>query len=161
MSLLANARDLHEQDLESNSAPGTRPARRVRHTTISRGPRIIEAAPIRRQPVACAVTRQIPPMVLAARWAGLLLASAAVVVALGWILSALGDATAVESVPARTAVVRVHAGDTLYGIAHRMAPDSDPHAVIARIQQLNQMGDAALTAGLPLTVPDGRATAQR
>jgi len=48
------------------------------------------------------------------------------------------------SVPA---AVTVRSGDTLWGIATRIAPGSDPRAVVADLQRLNGMNDAALVPG--------------
>jgi hypothetical protein len=56
-------------------------------------------------------------------------------------------------VPAQTAVVSVGSGDTLWDVAGRYAPDSDPAAVVQRIEQLNGLRGDALVPGLPLTVP--------
>ena len=39
-----------------------------------------------------------------------------------------------------TAVVQVRAGDTLWGVAKRVAPDSDPRVVVHRIVELNGLG---------------------
>lgn len=58
-------------------------------------------------------------------------------------------------VPGRTAIVPVGRGQTLWDLARQYAPDSDPEAVVARIRQLNGLGDATLVPGLPLTVPVG------
>jgi nucleoid-associated protein YgaU len=74
-----------------------------------------------------------------------------VVSGLGWI----GHNTAPE-VPANTAVVQVGAGETLWDIARRVAPQSDPRAVVERIQQLNQITGSAVSPGQWLQVPDSR-----
>jgi nucleoid-associated protein YgaU len=55
----------------------------------------------------------------------------------------------------RTAVVRVHAGDTLWGIANRVDPDADPRAVVHRIVELNGLGAPSVEAGSHLVVPTG------
>ncbi|WP_406692177.1 LysM peptidoglycan-binding domain-containing protein [Saccharopolyspora sp. ID03-671] len=46
-------------------------------------------------------------------------------------------------------------GDTLWGIATRMAPDEDPRAVVERIVELNGLGGASAEAGRHLVVPVG------
>jgi hypothetical protein len=74
-----------------------------------------------------------------------------VVSGLGWI----GQNTAPE-VPANTAVVQVGAGETLWDIARRVAPQSDPRAVVERIRQLNQITGSAVSPGQWLQVPDSR-----
>ncbi|MER7012941.1 LysM peptidoglycan-binding domain-containing protein [Saccharopolyspora sp. NPDC000359] len=52
-----------------------------------------------------------------------------------------------------TALVEVRVGDTLRGIAERVAPDDDPRAVVARIAELNGLGSATVEAGRVLVVP--------
>ena len=48
--------------------------------------------------------------------------------------------------------ITVHRGDTLWSIAHRIAPDSDPRATIRRIKTRNNLTDTALTAGQRLEI---------
>jgi hypothetical protein len=64
-----------------------------------------------------------------------------------------GGGAAEAPVPARTVTVSVGQGDTLSSIAARFAPDSDPGAVVARIEELNRLDGAVLVPGLPLIVP--------
>ncbi|EOD63059.1 LysM peptidoglycan-binding domain-containing protein, partial [Amycolatopsis vancoresmycina] len=78
----------------------------------------------------------------------LAVASCLVVIGLGL----LGGPSAAP-VPERTATVSVGQGDTLSSLAARFAPDSDPAAVVARIEDLNRLDGAVLVPGLPLTVP--------
>lgn len=59
-------------------------------------------------------------------------------------------------VPRHTSIVRVQAGDTLWEIADRYAPDSDPRAVVRRIIELNDLERASLAAGDVLRIPRGR-----
>ncbi|MEV0697635.1 LysM peptidoglycan-binding domain-containing protein [Saccharopolyspora sp. NPDC050389] len=66
-------------------------------------------------------------------------------------LFGLGDAP----VAGGNAVVEVHAGDTLWGIAGRVAPDSDPRAVVAKIVELNGLDEVAVESGRLLLVPLG------
>ncbi|SFS67429.1 LysM peptidoglycan-binding domain-containing protein [Saccharopolyspora flava] len=54
-----------------------------------------------------------------------------------------------------TTVVQVRTGDTLWGIATRMAPGQDPRAVVDRIVELNGLGGASAEAGRHLVVPVG------
>jgi hypothetical protein len=75
----------------------------------------------------------------------------AVVGGLGWLSQGAG-----EPIPADTAIVRVGAGETIWDVAQRVAPESDPPAVVARIRQLNRIEGSALQPGQQLWVPDGR-----
>ncbi|MDA3625447.1 LysM peptidoglycan-binding domain-containing protein [Saccharopolyspora oryzae] len=52
-----------------------------------------------------------------------------------------------------TTLVEVHSGDTLWGIADRVAPGGDPQAVVARIVELNELDTTAVEAGRLLVVP--------
>ncbi|WP_246155401.1 LysM peptidoglycan-binding domain-containing protein [Saccharopolyspora hirsuta] len=52
-----------------------------------------------------------------------------------------------------TTLIEVRAGDTLWGIADRVAPDSDPRAVVARIAELNGLDAATVETGRLLVVP--------
>jgi hypothetical protein len=75
----------------------------------------------------------------------------AVVCGLGWI----GQGTD-RVVPAKTVVVRVGAGETMWDVARRVAPRSDQRAVVARIRQLNRIVGSAVSPDQRLQVPDGR-----
>jgi hypothetical protein len=75
----------------------------------------------------------------------------AVVGGLGWI-----GQGASPGVPAETAVIRVGAGETVWDVARRVAPQSDQRAVVERIRQLNGLVGSAITPGQQLQVPDGR-----
>ncbi|MGH3910530.1 MAG: LysM peptidoglycan-binding domain-containing protein [Pseudonocardiaceae bacterium] len=75
----------------------------------------------------------------------------AVTVALGW----LGQLAA-AGIPAETAVVRVGAGETVWDVAQRVAPESDLPTVVQRIRELNGMTGSAVQPGQQLQVPDGR-----
>ncbi|CAM01079.1 LysM domain-containing protein [Saccharopolyspora erythraea NRRL 2338] len=63
--------------------------------------------------------------------------------------SGMGD----EPVPAGTAVVQVRTGDTLWGLAERFAPASDPRLVVDRIAQMNGLNGVTAEVGRPLVVP--------
>ncbi len=58
-------------------------------------------------------------------------------------------------VPSATTVVQVHAGETLWDVAVRVAPHSKPASVVGRIQELNGLSGSGLHPGQPLLVPDG------
>jgi hypothetical protein len=100
----------------------------------------------RRPPVATCAPRRAP-----VRWpwlAGLAVATGLFVAGLG----AFANGMAAE-VPQQTATVSVGAGETLWDVAERFAPDSDPAAVVERIEQLNGLHGDTLAPGLPLIVP--------
>lgn len=62
-------------------------------------------------------------------------------------------ASGATSVPERTGVAYVQVGETLYDVAERNAPNSDPDAVVERIRELNRMADSRVVPGQPLIVP--------
>jgi len=70
-------------------------------------------------------------------------------------LGLLGQAASAR-IPAETTVVRVGAGETLWDVAQRVAPESDPRAVVERIRQLNGTPGSAIQPGQQLRVPTGR-----
>ena len=70
-------------------------------------------------------------------------------------LSRLGQ-SADPAIPERTAVIRVGAGETVWDVAARVAPRSDPRAVVERIRQLNGLTAAEVVPDQQLQVPDGR-----
>lgn len=49
--------------------------------------------------------------------------------------------------PAAPASVTVRAGDTLWSIAGRVAPNRDPRDEVARLQRINHLGSVDLAAG--------------
>ena len=97
--------------------------------------------------VGCAPRRR--PRLPVAWLVGVAAAVAVGVVGLGSLANGVSGG---GSVPTRTEVVRVQPGENLWDVAERMAPSSDPAAVVSRIEELNAL-DEPLTAGQPLTVP--------
>jgi Tfp pilus assembly protein FimV len=72
-------------------------------------------------------------------------------------LAVLGQVAAGgPGVPATTAVVQVGAGETVWDVARRVAPDAATPAVVQRIRELNAMAGSELRPGQQLRVPDGR-----
>jgi len=59
-------------------------------------------------------------------------------------------------VPDQTAVVWVQPGETLWGVAERVAPGYDTEAVVARIRELNNVPANGILPGEPLQVPTGK-----
>ena len=52
--------------------------------------------------------------------------------------------------------ITVQPGETLWGVAERIAPRVDPRLVVAQIQQLNHLRSPQLLAGMQLVVPEAR-----
>jgi nucleoid-associated protein YgaU len=112
--------------------PSATPQRLATVTTLHRPPAEAVAPPLR-------LTRRGVHAV----------AAAVAVLAIGLVLFARASA---PSAPSSTAhhvpdTVTVQAGDTLWSIASRLAPQRDPRAEIADLQQLNRLGGAALVPG--------------
>ncbi|HEY0451308.1 hypothetical protein [Actinophytocola sp.] len=124
-----------------HALPPVRRARTIAPPTrrrVAGAPRVVARA-------ACAVRQPHLPV----RW---LLAVAGVmclvVVGLGMLAG-----SGASSVPSRTTVVRVQSGESLWELAGRVAPGSDPSAVVDRIRDLNGGLGGGVKPGQPLTVP--------
>jgi LysM domain len=52
--------------------------------------------------------------------------------------------------------ITVRPGETLWGIAERVAPDADPRATIARLESMNHLASSTVPAGSVLVVPVAR-----
>jgi predicted Zn-dependent protease len=74
-----------------------------------------------------------------------------VVAGLGW----LGEGED-PGLPTQTTMVQVGAGETVWDVARRVAPQADQRAVVDRIRELNGLVGSAVVAGQRLEVPDGR-----
>lgn len=124
--------------------------RRTSEEALRRPPRAgrVVAGP-RRTGVACgprSAARQWRVMVAVA------VAVACAVVAFGLLLGGLAHGVAAE-VPDRTAIVSIAPGETLWDVAVKFAPHSDPRAVVERIEELNGVSAGAVAPGHALTVP--------
>ncbi|MFJ6674129.1 LysM peptidoglycan-binding domain-containing protein [Actinosynnema sp. NPDC091369] len=101
------------------------------------------------EPVACEVRPQRHPAVQFAAHAAVAAVFAAL---LSLLYLHLSGAT---TVPERTNVVHVQVGETLWDVAERSAPASDPDAVVARIVELNSLPSSDVVPGQSLVVPHG------
>ena len=111
---------------------------------------------LRRPPVVprCAAPDRVEP---AHRRALQVVIAGVVTLAVVCGLAVLGQVAAGgPAVPATTAVVQVGAGETVWDVARRVAPDAATPAVVQRIRELNGMAGSELRPGQQLTVPDGR-----
>lgn len=127
--------------------PIRRPARRVVQSDGRRPARLV-AAPHLVEAQQC----EPRPVFRSVGWLVLIGALAfAVVLGIGWMLTS-GPATG--AAPMRTVLVQVHQGETLWGVAQRMAPSAQPVTEVAAIRQLNGLDmDSVLYPGELLKVP--------
>lgn len=58
-----------------------------------------------------------------------------------------------EAVSVTMTYVTVKAGDSLWGLAERHAPQSDPREWVSKVAQLNNLSDSGLQAGQRLAIP--------
>jgi LysM domain len=136
-----STRTPHRRDLQVRRPGPVRPAPGAmpyRGTGV-----MMSRAPHRGRPVSIGVTVAV---------AGL---AALITVWLGAIAQSGGVAGTPATVPEQLAVVQVQAGDTLQGLAGRVAPDAPVGHVVARIKELNQLESSALDAGQTLIAPVG------
>ena len=79
-----------------------------------------------------------------------------VMVALLLAAFSLGRAGSQAATPASPTLLQqttVHAGDSLWSVARRIAPGADPRPVVLQLQHLNHVGGAGLRAGQQLLLP--------
>lgn len=81
--------------------------------------------------------------------------AALITVWLGMMGLARGSEGSGAPVPERLAVVQVQQGESLHGLAARVAPDAPAAQTIARIKELNRLDSAAVDAGQTLIAPIG------
>jgi hypothetical protein len=96
------------------------------------------------------------PPALRSGWATRLVVAATTTLAVVSGLAGIGNGTPHEGIPAETVTIQVGAGETLWDVAQRVAPQSDQRAVVDRIRQLNGIMGSAVQPGQLLQVPDGR-----
>ncbi|QQQ77908.1 LysM peptidoglycan-binding domain-containing protein [Saccharothrix sp. 6-C] len=125
--------DVHDKD---NRRPSTRP-------------RPLAVRPTAPEPIACEVRPRRHPAV---QFAGYATAAALFAALLSLLFLYSSGAT---TVPERTNVVHVQVGESLWDVAERSAPASDPDAVVARIRELNSLPGSDVVPGQALVVPHG------
>jgi hypothetical protein len=117
------------------------------------------AGPVARPAVAVArpaaqVARSGP--VRLTRRGRLVLVTLAAFVVVAVVAPAVAHLRSAATVPASApAVVVVQPGDTLWSIAHRVAPDRDARLVVADLRRLNALASADLEVGQRLTIRAG------
>ena len=74
-------------------------------------------------------------------------------VALGIVVLAARSAPGAPASAPHPATVTVRAGDSLWSIATRVAPDRDPRAEIEALQRANHLGGVTVVPGQVLRVP--------
>ena len=70
-------------------------------------------------------------------------------------LGRIGSSQAATGAPAQVPYPQttVHAGETLWSVAQRVAPGHDPRQVIAQISELNDLTGGSVRAGQQLLLP--------
>lgn len=135
--------------------PGVPDERVIRHGTARRVDS--DEAGWRRPASPTSAVRRAVPTACVARSSGgagwlVLVAGVTLVIVVG-----MGWPSAVGAAPVPQAVTStvVRPGETLWEVAERVAPDSQPGAVIDRIRQLNGLSGSVVYSGEVLDVPDG------
>jgi hypothetical protein len=126
-----------------------RPVRLVRAGDRRRPGHVVTAPARRARSVACAPRSRGASLGWLVLTAGVV---TLIVFGIGW-LGSVGGTSPETPVPAATTVVTIHSGQTLWDVATSEAPSSAPQDVVDRIQQLNNISDAALYPGERLVVP--------
>lgn len=122
--------------------------------TLSRSQRVLRRI-MRRVPFASAGWRSGSgaPRVSSARAGEVMMLS--VVAAATFLVVLVAGLLAVQeaAVPPDTGLIQVRPGDTLWALAQRYSPASDPHAVVQRIVEINGLDRMTLSVGQRLEVP--------
>lgn len=111
-------------------------------------------APTRPLPAPPMPPAPLPPVAPPARRrTASVVAAATVTLALAGGLGWIGPGAS-PAISARTEVVRVGAGETIWDVARRVAPQHDLRLVVQRIRQRNGIVGSAIEPGQQLEVPD-------
>lgn len=104
-----------------------------------------------RAPVPSAMLAQSAPPLRVTGRGTVVRAAAMVLLALGLVLtawlSAPSSSSAAGDVPPMPAMVTVQAGDTLWSLATRLAPDTDPREVVSDLRRVNSLDSVTLQPG--------------
>lgn len=111
--------------------------------TMSYSPSITPRASMRGGSRSTARRAATRPVRLTRRGRLLITVALAMLAGVGWVATHAGTAQA--EAPMRH--IEVHAGDTLWSIAQRVAPGEDPRAVIYDLRALNHLSSAQLQPG--------------
>ncbi|MEU4448682.1 LysM peptidoglycan-binding domain-containing protein [Actinosynnema sp. NPDC050801] len=149
---LVDGAGVEDVALGAGLRPGPRVLRRFevhdkdnrRPSTRTRPLAVRQTAP---DPVACEVRPQRHPAV---QFAGYAVVAALFAALLSGLYLYVSGAT---TVPERTNVVHVQVGESLWDVAERSAPNSDPDAVVSRIRELNSLTGTDVVPGQSLVVP--------
>jgi hypothetical protein len=94
------------------------------------------------------------PVRLTRRGRLVLLAGLVVLLFAAFSLGRVGAEGTTSSVPAaQLETTTVQPGETLWGVAKRLAPGQDPRPVVEQIRRINALPDAGLRAGQQLLLP--------
>ena len=145
-------------DLDSLAGPSPVPARRPSLRVVPRDAEALagpETTPLASVSVlhAPSVSAASAPLRLTRRgMAVLAVLTAAVGAALVWAATLSAPHAATGPAASAPATVTVRAGDTLWALASRVAPDRDPRAEVADLRRINHLTDPTVTPGQTLRV---------
>jgi hypothetical protein len=149
--------------VEYQTVPARRPAVRGGGACAQRVPvaRVQSAPAARRAPAvrSGAVARPAkrtapePSLRLTRRGRLVLVVLPAILAATCSLIAVGGPLVPAEAAPAASRSVVIGAGDSLWSLAERLAPNADPRDVVAEFERVNGLHDAGVQAGARLVVP--------
>jgi len=111
------------------------------------------ALPVQRAAVRSVRPAQSPaPMRLTVRGRRVVALLALLPIAVALFFLGTRSAEAMDAAP-KTAIVKVEAGQTLWDVAVKVAPNEDPRSTIWTIREMNHLQTSEILAGQALTVP--------
>jgi hypothetical protein len=149
--------------VEYQTVPARRPAVRgggacAQRLPVVRAPRPVAAPPAPKR-VARPAKRPARRLRLTARGRLVLVVLPSILAATCSLVAVAGPLVPAEAAPAATRSVVLGSGESLWSLAERIAPQADPREVVAEIERVNGLRDAAVDAGARLVLPsayDGR-----